>query len=176
MYVYIHTYIYIYIYIYIYNYVCIYTYILKFLSFYNSFLGVEQQGFFSGSNFLLPLEIRSTEGSGNIIPKDTGNVISDGSKEHWPSPGEASKSVAPLVPGTHLPIYKTAVKLMMLSKDAAKLEIPETAVKVSAPAKQQKRRKEDRHKRSAFKAYIGNEYECPRGHRYYFCFYQYSIF
>jgi len=133
---------------------------------YNPNKGVEQQGFFSGSNFLLPFEIRITEGSVNMIPKDTGNVISDDSKEHWPSPGEASKSLAPSVPGTHLPIYKTAVKLMMLSKDVAKLEIPETVVKASTPSKQQKGRKEDRHKRSAVRAYIGNEYECPRGHRF----------
>ena len=126
-------------------------------------LGIEQQGFFSGSNFLLPWEIRISENASSLMQKDIGTVIKDGGDEHWPAPGEASKSTAPAGPGTHLPIFQTTTKLKMLSRDLDKIEASETAVKISN--KQQKGSKDEKNKSSGIRAYVGNEYECPRGHR-----------
>ena len=129
-------------------------------------LGIEQHGFFSGSNFLLPWELRTNESSTSVIRKNTENVINDGGEEQWPAPGEASKSISTAATGTHLPIFQTTAKLMMLAKDVGKFEALDSAAKNPAPVKQQKGRKEDKQRFSGIKAFVGNEYECPRGHRY----------
>lgn len=141
-------------------------------SLYNPQKGIEQQGFFSGSNFLLPWEIRLSENATALLQKEVGNVIKDGGEEQWPAPGEASKSTASNAtsapsggPGIHLPIFQTAAKLMMLSKELDNHDYKETATKISTPTKQQKGGKDEKSKSSGIKAYIGNEYECPRGHR-----------
>ena len=105
------------------------------------------------------------DSSTSLIRKDLNNVISDGGEEQWPAPGEASKSTGTAVLGTHLPIFHTTNKLMMLARDASKLETSDSVAKVTTPTKQHKGRKEDRQKSSGVKAYVGIEYECPRGHR-----------
>ena len=129
-------------------------------------LGVEQHGFFSGSNFLLPWELRLNENSTSVIRKNTENVINDGGEEQWPAPGEASKSISTAAPGSHLPIFQTTAKLMMLAKDVGKLEASDASAQSPAPVKHQKGRKEEKQRSSGIKAFVGNEYECPRGHRY----------
>lgn len=132
-------------------------------SLYNPQKGIEQQGFFSGSNFLLPWEIRLSESVTNLVQMDMSNVMTDDGEDQWPAPGEASKSVSTAAPGGHLQIFQTAAKLTMLSRDLESVDSIDPVAQ--SPAKQPKGGKEDRSKSGGMKAYIGNEYECPRGHR-----------
>ncbi len=135
-------------------------------SLYNPQKGIEQQGFFSGSNYLLPWEIRLSDSAMAIIQEETIHGTKDSNEEQWPAPGEASKSTASTVsgPGVHLPIFQTISKLRLLQKELDGKELFETAGKAT-PVKQQKGGKDDKVKAPSIKAHIGNEYECPRGHR-----------
>ena len=136
-------------------------------SVYNPQKGIEQQGFFSGSNYLLPWEIRLSDNAMLIMQKEIGNEVKDNGEEQWPAPAEASKSTGtvPTGPGAHVPIFQTTSKLRSLSKDLDNKDIQGAPAKCLTPTKQQKGGKEEKSKPPGIKAYIGNEYECPRGHR-----------
>ena len=130
-------------------------------SLYSPQRGVEQHGFFSGSNFLLPWEIpfrdavSSVEERSNEGPKDTND------EEQWPVPGASSKSTGP---GIHMPLFQTITKLRTLSTELQHKDIV-AEMTTKSGGKQQKGSKDDAPKLRVIKAYIGNEYECPRGHR-----------
>eukprot|EP00795_Rhopilema_esculentum_P006867 gene6867-12467_t len=139
-------------------------------SLYNPQKGIEQHGFFSGNNFLLPWEIKISDSATAMMQKEAGSVIKDGGEEQWPAPGEVSKSrgTSTSGPGVHLPIFQTVKKLRSLAKEIEKKDTNEPLAKVSTPTKPQKGGKEDKNRQNIIKAYIGIEYECPRGHRF-FC-------
>ena len=135
-------------------------------SLYNPSKGIEQHGFFSGSNFLLPWEIRLNDSAMAIMQKETVHGTKDSNEEQWPAPGEVSKTVgsAATGPGVHLPIFQTISKLMSLAKEV-EIKEPYEGVAKLTPTKQKGSSKDEKIKPPAIKAYIGNEYECPRGYR-----------
>ncbi len=133
---------------------------------YNPQKGIEQLGFFSGSNYLLPWEVRLSDNAMAIMQKEIVHGMKDSSEEQWPAPGEVSKTTGSAVsgPGAHLPIFQTISKLRSLSKELENRELFENVGKPT-PTKQQKGGKTEKAKPPSISAYIGNEYECPRGHR-----------
>lgn len=129
-------------------------------SLYNPVKGVEQVGFFSGSNYLLLWEIpvKTSDLLSCSDNHDESSTDVASQEEQWPAPGEIAKVVStPVVnnPITHIPFYQTVNQ-------------------VSAQTAEVLQNDRMKNKRNAskdcvmLKAYIGNEYECPRGHRF-FC-------
>lgn len=126
---------------------------------YNPLKGVEQIGFFSGSNFLLLWEIpaKLSELISFNDHHDENSALKDvtSQEEQWPAPGEITKisTVASVNnPISHIPFYQTVNQvstqtLEVLQNERSKMKRAQIKDSIT------------------IKAYIGNEYECPRGHR-----------
>lgn len=139
-------------------------------SLYNPAKGVEQAGFFSGSNYLLlwDITVRTSdiypvsENKDEVAKPDISNQ-----KEQWPAPGEAAQAPSPSGsnalapthgPASHVPFFQTMSQVQTQVTELAQSE--KTGVN--------KMKMGNFKDTTSVKAYIGNEYECPRGHRF-FC-------
>eukprot|EP00794_Sanderia_malayensis_P015308 gene15308-16885_t len=133
-------------------------------SLYSPQKGIEQPGFFSGSNYLLPWDIRLGDAAVAIMQEEIVHGAKDSNEEQWPAPGEACKSTGPTItgPGAHMPVFQTVSKLRSLCKELEARDGKEGLGKGMV----KKGAKDDKTKQSHVKAHIGNEYECPRGHRF----------
>ncbi|XP_057315478.1 nonsense-mediated mRNA decay factor SMG8-like [Hydractinia symbiolongicarpus] len=136
-------------------------------SLYNPTKGVEQAGFFTGSNYLLlwDIPVKTNDMTSTSDGNDEPNITDIASQEEqWPVPGEVTKVTTTNQnhPSTtthaHIPILQTinqvhaqANELLRSDKNpVGRIKRPNSKETISV------------------KAYIGNEYECPRGHRF-FC-------
>lgn len=131
-------------------------------SLYNPAKGIEQAGFFAGSNFLLQWDIfvKYSETYPVVESKDEISTSDASSQEEqWPAPGEVAKphqSPGVFGPASHVPFFQTMSQVQNQVSDLAQSD---RANKMKLPNFKET---------TPVKAYIGNEYECPRGHRF-FC-------
>lgn len=133
-------------------------------SLYNPSKGVEQVGFFAGSNFLLlwdiPVDLNASciDGKENPTPP---NVQTE--EEQWPAPGEVIKpkppptnqSNTPSNATSHIPFFQTMTQVENQAKELSMANKPVMG----------KTKRPNSKETTSVKAYIGHEYECPRGHR-----------
>ena len=146
--------------------------ILGSASLYNPLKGVEQVGFFSGSNYLLLWELPVKDLAINNVDSYDDLSITDvaSQEEQWPAPGEVSKTTNPPTAhvtsglASHLPLFQTMTQVHTQAHELLQLE--------KNPITKGKRTSSK--EAASIKAYIGHEYECPRGHRLvrtvFFCF------
>jgi Uncharacterized conserved protein (DUF2146). len=137
--------------------------ILGSASLYNPSKGVEQVGYFAGSNFLLlwdiPVDVTSCSESTEQTPAP--NIV-ESQEELWPAPGEIPKpkpppTVAVSTPAnTHLPLFQTMTKIQSQANEIQLTGNSKVFGKTKRPNSKES---------TSVKAYIGHEYECPRGHR-----------
>ncbi|XP_047133699.1 nonsense-mediated mRNA decay factor SMG8 isoform X1 [Hydra vulgaris] len=136
-------------------------------SLYNPLKGVDQVGFFSGSNYLLLWDIPVKPNDLTVTHVNEEPVTDVTSQEEqWPAPGQLVKSTPSLTSnqttvsqssgGT--PIYQTVSLVQSQVNELSSADKPLIG----------KIRKPNSKETVSLKAYIGNEYECPRGHRF-FC-------
>lgn len=139
-------------------------------SLYNPSKGVEQIGFFAGSNYLLlwdiPVDFASTsmDSSERVAPPSVQTE-----EEQWPAPGEVIKPKVPAANqvnpsssvNSHIPFFQTMTQVQTQANELLAANRPVVG----------KTKRPNSKETTSVKAYIGHEYECPRGHRYiHFCF------
>ena len=146
-------------------------------SLYNPAKGVEQVGYFAGSNFLLlwdiPVDITATSDATD----QTAAPIIESQEELWPAPGEIVKPKPAPTPSqnalaslnTQLPLFQMMSKVQNQANEI----MTNAGNKVVGKAKRPNSKET-----TSVKAYIGHEYECPRGHRceFNFFFSEYYLF
>ena len=130
---------------------------------YNPSKGVEQSGFFSGSNYLLSWDILVKSSEVYHVAENKDEIAKSdisSQEEQWPAPGEVTKTPSPgsFGPASHVPFFQTMSQVQTQVTELAQTD-------KSTGGKMKLANFKDT---SCVKAYIGNEYECPRGHRF-FC-------
>lgn len=141
-------------------------------SLYNPVKGVEQVGFFSGSNYLLlwdiPIKINDSTISTDLTEEPSLKDVAS-QEEQWPAPGEINKVtqqqqqqqqllVPPVAAVSHVPFYQTVNQVISQSLELLQNDKANKIKRCATGGKDS----------TTLKSYIGNEYECPRGHRF-FC-------
>ena len=129
--------------------------------------GLEQPGFFPGTNFLLswdiPLLNENQTGLGSYID---GQVKHPGVKtagvEAWPAPNELPSASS----NTALPLYQTLVYAARQCTDYNVNLLPISSNTTGGAKGSGNAGRNQRGQYPTVRAYVGNEYECPRGHRY----------
>lgn len=127
--------------------------------------GLEQPGFFPGSNFLLPWDIPLlNENQMGLSSFIDGNVKHPGVKtagvDAWPAPNELLNANS----STGLPLYQT---LAYASRQCTDYKVNPLPICLSSQITTKSNvAKAQRRQYPTVRAYIGNEYECARGHRY----------
>jgi hypothetical protein len=127
--------------------------------------GLEQPGFFPGSNFLLPWDIPLLhENQAGLSSYIDGHVKHPGVKtagvEAWPAPNELPNANS----NTALPLYQTLVYASRQCTDYKVNPLPICAAPTGGSKGNSGRNQ--RRQYPTVRTYIGNEYECTRGHRY----------
>ena len=127
--------------------------------------GLEQPGFFPGSNFLLPWDIPLlNENQAGLSSYIDGHVKHPGVKtagvEAWPAPNELPNANS----NTALPLYQTLVYASRQCTDYKVNPLPICAAPATGSKGNAARNQRRQH--PTVRTYIGNEYECTRGHRY----------
>lgn len=133
---------------------------------YQSTKGLEQPGFFPGSNFLLPWDIPLlNDNQAGLSSYIDGHVKHPGVKtsgvEAWPAPNELPSAGS----NAALPLYQT---LVYSARQCADYKVNPLPICLPSTAGSKGSGSGGRNQRSQYatvRAYIGNEYECPRGHR-----------
>ena len=127
--------------------------------------GLDQKGFFPGSNFLLPWDIPLlNENQAGLSSYIDGHVKHPGVKtagvEAWPAPNELPNANS----NTALPLYQTLVYASRQCTDYKVNPLPICAAPTGGSKGNAARNQ--RRQYPTVRTYIGNEYECARGHRY----------
>ena len=127
--------------------------------------GLDQPGFFPGSNFLLPWDIPLlNENQTGLSSYIDGHVKHPGVKtagvEAWPAPNELPNANSNIA----LPLYQTLVYASRQCTDYKVNPLPICAAPVAGSKGNAARNQ--RRQYPTVRTYIGNEYECTRGHRY----------
>ena len=137
-------------------------------SLYNPLKGVEQVGFFSGSNYLLLWDIPVKSSDLTSVQVNDEVPITDvtSQEEQWPAPGQAAKSTVSFV--SHQSIVAGFPVSTPIYQTVSQVQTQVNELSVSDKPLIGKIRKPNSKETVSLKAYIGNEYECPRGHRYVF--------
>ena len=129
--------------------------------------GLEQPGFFSGSNFLLPWDIPLlNESQVSLSSYIDGHVKHPGVKsagvEAWPAPNELPSASS----NASLPLYQTLVYAARQCTDYNVNPLPISSTPITGTKGSGTAGRSQRGQSPCVRAYVGNEYECPRGHRY----------
>lgn len=148
--------------------------ILGSASLYQPTKGVEQAGYFTGSNYLLlwDIPVDATACNDTVEQNPPPPPIIQSQEELWPAPGEIvkPKTVPPPTQNTHhhhhhqgqhsphLPLLQTINKVQN--------KVNEITSSASNNKVVGKTKRPNSKESTSVKAYIGHEYECPRGHRY----------
>lgn len=127
--------------------------------------GLDQKGFFPGSNFLLPWDIPLlNENQAGLSSYIDGHVKHPGVKtagvEAWPAPNELPNANS----NTALPLYQTLVYASRQCTDYKVNPLPICAAPTGGSKGNAARNQ--RRQYPTVRTYIGNEYECARGHRF----------
>lgn len=134
-------------------------------SLYNPSKGVEQVGFFAGSNYLLlwdiPVDFTSASTNNSDRPAPPSVQTEE---EQWPAPGEVIKpkpppsnqTNTPSNANTHIPFFQTMTQVQNQANELLAANRPVVG----------KTKRPNSKETTSVKAFIGHEYECPRGHRY----------
>lgn len=149
--------------------------ILGSASLYQPAKGVEQVGYFAGSNYLLlwdiPVDVTACNDTAEQNPPPPPIIQSQ--EELWPAPGEIVKPKAAPPPAQnthhhhhhhhqgqhspHLPLLQTINKVHN--------QVNEISSSASNNKVVGKTKRPNSKESTSVKAYVGHEYECPRGHR-----------
>lgn len=128
--------------------------------------GLEQPGFFPGSNFLLPWDIPLlNDNQASLSSYIDGHVkhpaVKTSGVEAWPAPNElpsASNNAA-------LPLHQTLLYAVCQCADYKANPLPICLPTTAGSKGVGSAGRNQRNQYATVRAYVGNEYECPRGHR-----------
>ena len=133
---------------------------------YQAAKGLEQPGFFPGSNFLLPWDIPLlNDNQASLSSYIDGHVkhpaVKTSGVEAWPAPNElpsASSNAA-------LPLHQTLLYAARQCADYQANPLPICLPSTAGSKSSGSAGRNQRNQYATVRAYVGNEYECPRGHR-----------